>query len=152
MAIPKSPKPRNSYSPAEVMRDRAQREVERLTELLSHATEFTFRPDYGDLNDRFSDDPEHRDAVTVAYRGPAEKGGDPDRWAILSDDTWCWSRATRAWVYERSPSNWDANFRTDCRFSRDEAVALVPEILREIKARRIPELRAQVEARRERQQ
>lgn len=115
--------------------------------LLAAATEFTFRPDYGDLNDQFSDDPEHRDAITVAWRGPAEKGGDPDRWAVLLDGSYCWSRSKCEFVYEPRPSSRGAEFYTDHRFSRDEAVALVPEILRTIEAERIPQLRIQVEAR-----
>ena len=127
-------------------------EVQHLRDLLTAATEFTFRPDYGDVNDQFSDDPEGRDAITLAWRGPSEKGGNPDRWAILSDDTWCWSQATRSWVYEQRPSNRDSAFLGACRFSRSEAVALVPEILREIETRRVPELRRMVEARGERQQ
>lgn len=123
-----------------------QRE-ERLAKMLSHSTEFTFRPDFGDLNDQFSDDPEQRDAITVTYRGPSEKGGNPDRWAILHGGAWCWSKVEGCWVYEVRPSSRGEDFFAACRFSRDEAVALVPSLLRGIEALRIPELQRMVEAR-----
>lgn len=119
-----------------------------LRDLVAHATEFTFRPDYGALNDEFSDDPEWRDAVVLSWRGPSSvEGGNPDRWAILHQHHLCWSRSGRKFVYEPFPSARDAAFLADCRFSLDEAVKLMPGILRAIEAVRVPELKRMVEAR-----
>lgn len=126
-------------------------EAELLRDLLDHATEFTFRPDFGPVNDEFSDDPEGRDAVVLAWRGPSEKGADPDRWAILRHERWCWSRSRQEFVFEPRPSSRDDDFFGDHRFSLDDALELVPGILRRVEARRVPELRAMVEARAERQ-
>jgi hypothetical protein len=93
------------------------KEAAHLRDLVAHATEFTFRPNYGDVNDEFSDDPERRDAVVLSWRGPSSvEGGDPA-------------------------------FLADCRFSLDEAVGLMPGILRAIEAVRVPELKRMVEAR-----
>jgi hypothetical protein len=124
------------------------KEAAHLRDLVAHATEFTFRPNYGDVNDEFSDDPERRDAVVLSWRGPSSvEGGDPDRWAILHQHSWCWSRSGREFVYEPFPSARDAAFLADCRFSLDEAVGLMPGILRAIEAVRVPELKRMVEAR-----
>lgn len=124
-------------------------EAQQLRELLAHATEFTFRPNYGDLNDEFSDDPEHRDGVVLAWRGPSVEGGDPDRWAIILHGHWGWSRTKGDFEFGVRPSDDedDDEFFSDRRFSRDEAVALMPEILSMLQDQRIPELRRHVESR-----
>ena len=131
----------------EAVRDVAA-ENEQLRDLLAHATEFTFRPDYGPLNNEFSDDPAGREAVVLSWRGPASvEGGDPDRWAILHDHHWCWSRSKRQFAYEPFPSERDDAFLSDHRFTLDEAVALVPGILRGIEEVRIPGLKRMLEVR-----
>lgn len=131
----------------EAVRDVAE-ENEQLRDLLAHATEFTFRPDYGPLNNEFSDDPAGREAVVLSWRGPSSvEGGGPDRWAILHDHHWCWSRSKRQFAYEPFPSERDGAFLADHRFTLDEAVALVPDILRGIEEVRIPELKRMLEVR-----
>lgn len=117
-------------------------EVDRLRPLVAAATEFTFRPDYGDVVGEFApyENPEDRDVIVLSYRGPAETDGDPDRWAIR----WrrdCWSRSQQRFVYEPSGGNRGGDFITDTRFTLAEAVALVPGMLQRLQDVRIPELR-----------
>lgn len=116
---------------------------ERLQDQLVHATEFRFRPDFGDLNDQFSDDPEFTYSITVTWRGD-------DRWAICIDSHRCRSKGKQGWVYEMRSSDRTEEFLADTRFGLDEAVALMPGILREVEAEMIPRLTAQVAARTER--
>lgn len=122
-------------------------EAVRLRDLVDHATEFTFRPDYGDLNDQFSDDPAGRDSIVLSRRGPARKGGHPDWWAILLHGRWCWSSSEKTFVFEPSPGNRDDAFLAATRFTLDEALNLIPGLLRDVEAERLPELRSMVEAR-----
>ena len=113
--------------------------------LLAHATEFTFKPDYGALKDEFDDDVEHRDAIVLAWRGPAVKGGDPDRWAIKFQTHYCWSNS-EGWVWEPSAGNRTEEFIAETRFSLEEATYLVPTLLADIQAERIPQLQAKVDS------
>ena len=123
-------------------------EAQQLRDLLAHATEFTFRPDYGDVADEFAsyDNPEDRDAIVLSWRGPSEEGGDPDRWAIRFRHHDCWSRSQHAFVYEPSAGNRGNDFKADTRFTLEEAVALVPEMLERLQKARIPQLRRLVES------
>lgn len=123
-------------------------EVDRLRPLVAAATEFTFRPDYGDVTDRFisEENPEDRDAIVLSWRGPAEPGGDPDRWVILWRTRDCWSRRKQKFVYENSAGNRTDAFIADTRFTLVEAVALVPGMLQRLQDVRIPELRRLVES------
>lgn len=119
-----------------------------MRELLDHATEFTFRPDYGNVTAEFApyDNPEHRDEIVLSWRGPFEEGDDPDRWVIKWRHHECWSRKKQAFVYELSAGNRTAGFIADTRFTLAEAVALVPGMLQRLQNVRIPELRRLVES------
>lgn len=97
--------------------------------LLHHATEFTLVPDYGELNDAFSDDPAWRDRLTIAWRGASEEGGDDDRWAILWRHSNCWHNGRQRFVYEHSPGNRTEKFIASTRFTLEEAAALIPKLL-----------------------
>lgn len=129
---------------------RAVRELDeeacRLRDLVDHATEFTFRPDYGDVNDEFDDDPEQQDAIVLSWRGPSEPGGDPDRWAIRWRNRLCWSRSESAFVHEPGGGNRSGEFVADTRFTLDEAVVLVPGMLARLETVRIPELLRKAES------
>lgn len=117
-------------------------DVDRLRPLVAAATEFTFRPDYGDVVGEFApyENPEDRDAIVVSWRGPAEPGGDPDQW-IVGWRRDCWSRAKQKFIYELSAGNRTDTFIADTRFTLAEAVALVPGMLQRLQDVRIPELR-----------
>lgn len=118
-------------------------EVRQMCPLMAAATEFTFRPDYGDVTAEFApyDNPEHHDEIVLSWRGPSEEGGDPDRWVIKWRHHECWSRKKQAFVYENSAGNRTASFIADTRFALAEAVALVPGMLQRLQDVRIPELR-----------
>lgn len=120
-------------------------EVERLHPLLAAATEFTFRPDYGDVVGEFApyENPEGRDVIVLSWRGPAAEGDDPDRW-IIGWRRDCWSRKKQKFVYEMSAGNRTDTFIADTRFTLAEAVALVPGMLQRLQEVRIPELRRKV--------
>lgn len=122
-------------------------DVDRLRPLAAAATEFTFRPDYGDVTGQFipEENPEDGDAIVLSWRGPAEPGGDPDRWVIMWRHRNCWSRQKQAFVYEMSAGNRTDSFIADTRFTLTEATALVPEMLQRLQDVRIPELRRLVE-------
>lgn len=117
-------------------------DVDRLRPLVAAATEFTFRPDYGDAAGEFApyDNPEIQDAIVLSYRGPSEEGADPDRW-IIGWRRDCRSRAKQKFVYELSAGNRTDTFIADTRFTLAEAIALVPEMLQRLQDVRIPELR-----------
>lgn len=116
-------------------------------QLLAAATEFTFRPDYGDVVAEFApyENPESRDAIVLSYRGPAVEVDDPDRWVIRWRTHECWSRSRKTFVHEASVKDRD-NFATDTRFTLAEAVALVPAMLSRFQEVRIPELRRLVDS------
>lgn len=118
-------------------------DVDRLRPLVAAATEFTFRPDYGDVAGEFEhyDNPEDRDAIVLSWRGPSEEGGDPDRWAIRWRTHDCWSRSKRTFVHEPSGGNRGDDFIADTRFTLAEATALVPGMLKRLQDVRILELR-----------
>lgn len=123
-------------------------DVDRLRPLVAAATEFTFRPDYGDVADEFAsyENPEDRDAITLSYRGPSEEGGDPDRWVIMWRHHNCWSRKKQKFVHEYSAGNRTDSFIADARFTLAEAMALVPRMLQRLQDVKIPELRRLVES------
>lgn len=123
-------------------------DVDRLRPLVAAATEFTFRPNYGDVTDKFPayENPEDRDAITLSWRGPSEEGGDPDRWAIRWRFRNCWSRSQGTFVHEPSAGNRDGDFIADTRFTLAEAMALVPGMLQRLQDVKIPELRRMVES------
>lgn len=118
-------------------------EVDRLRPLVAAATEFTFRPDYGDVVGEFApyENPEDRDAIVLSWRGPFKEGSGRDRWAILWRTRECWSRQKQAFVYENSAGNRTDAFIADTRFTLAEAVALVPGLLQRLQDVRVPELR-----------
>lgn len=123
-------------------------DVDRLRPLVAAATEFTFRPNYGDMTGQFipEENPEERDAIVLSWRGPAEPGGDPDRWVILWRTRDCWSRRKQKFVYENSAGNRTDAFIADTRFTLAEATALVPGMLQRLQNVRVPELRRLVES------
>lgn len=80
------------------------------SDLLAHATEFTFLPEDASIGDRevfyFT--------VTVARRSA-------DLWAVLWLDQ-CWNQKTQDWECE--PRDRSQKFLRECRFTLDEAVRI----------------------------
>lgn len=88
------------------------------SDLLAHATEFTFLPEDASIGDRevfyFT--------VTAARRSD-------DLWAVLWLDQ-CWNQKTQDWEYE--PRDRSQKLLRECRFTLDEAVRIArskPDIL-----------------------
>jgi hypothetical protein len=84
------------------------------TDLLDHATEFSFMPAGATWGDR------DVDYFTVRASWCAE-----GRWAVF----WmgrCWNKNTRQWQF--NPAEPNRQYLADCRFSRDEAVRIAREL------------------------
>lgn len=81
-----------------------------INKLFTHATEFAFYPK-GAEHDNING---HHHCIRVAKRSPG-------KWAVLHMGQ-CWNGED--WVYEGSPSGRTDEFKSQTRFTFDEAVAI----------------------------
>jgi hypothetical protein len=80
------------------------------SDLLAHATEFTFLPEGATIDEQ--------DVFYFAVRVAQRSNG---LWAVLRMNE-CWNRKTKDWEYE--PRDRSQTFLRQCRFTLDEAVQI----------------------------
>jgi len=66
-----------------------------------------------------------RDKILLSYRGK-------DRWAVLNEIKYCWSKKSKYFIHEPSPSNRDDGFFKECRFDFEEGLEIIKEQLTEL--------------------
>jgi hypothetical protein len=92
--------------------------VAELRARLAAATQFTFRPDLGELA-----------AAAFFWEVNLFPAGDRTWMVMWSASRRCWSRERDDWVTKEEAAVREATKRSDVRFSLDDAMALVPRIL-----------------------
>lgn len=96
---------------------------EQTTDLLAHASRFTYQPTVPEFDGVLTDDWTRHYLVSIEPRGG-------DTWAIRYElDASCWSRTAGDWVYEPRPSERTDEFIADTRFTLTEALAVLPQVL-----------------------
>jgi hypothetical protein len=108
-----------------------EEENARLRSVINAATEFCFRPSFGEVGAWFNDDPEWHYRIDVVWRG--------EGWWSIRHSSYCWT-TTEGWQLEPSSSNRTDEFLAAARFNLPEALRLVPGLLKDVEERTIPHL------------